>query len=47
LCTSKRTRRGSGAVIAKHCPLIAWKKIDDKERLRRELIDFIEKLRSS
>gem|GEM_PF-4540699 len=48
LCTSKRSKRGSGVAIVKHRPLIAWKKkIDDKERLRRELVDFIEKLRSS
>jgi hypothetical protein len=47
LCTSKRSKRGSGVAVVKHRPLIAWKKIDDKERLRRELVDFIEKLRSS
>jgi hypothetical protein len=47
LCTSKRSKRGSSAAIAKHRPLIAWRKMDDKERLRRELVDFIEKLKSS
>jgi hypothetical protein len=47
LCTSKRSKRGSGVAIVKHRPLIAWRKMDDKERLRRELVDFIEKLRSS
>jgi hypothetical protein len=47
LCTRKRSKRGSGVVIVKHRPLIAWRKMDDKERLRRELVDFIEKLKSS
>jgi hypothetical protein len=47
LCTSKKSKRGSGVAIVKHRPLIAWRKMDDKERLRRELVDFIEKLRSS